>query len=140
MCMMERWRMREGWGMEWMKAIRKAEFGGSMNRIKLHNARIITPFRQFENGYVLVEDGLIAAVGEGDLQVDDCVLIDVQGNWLTPGFIDIHTHGGGGHDFMDGTVEAYLGAVETHARPVSYTHLRAHETRHDLVCRLLLEK
>src|SRR5450759_2711645 len=26
------------------------------------------------------------------------------------------------------------------ARTVSYTHLRAHETRHDLVCRLLLEK
>src|SRR5450756_2043452 len=26
------------------------------------------------------------------------------------------------------------------AGPVSYTHLRAHETRHDLVCRLLLEK
>src|SRR5450756_2013725 len=26
------------------------------------------------------------------------------------------------------------------AEPVSYTHLRAHETRHDLVCRLLLEK
>src|SRR5450756_2551559 len=25
-------------------------------------------------------------------------------------------------------------------QPVSYTHLRAHETRHDLVCRLLLEK
>ena len=25
-------------------------------------------------------------------------------------------------------------------KPVSYTHLRAHETRHDLVCRLLLEK
>src|SRR5665648_398736 len=31
--------------------------------------------------------------------------------------------------------EVSLGAV-----PVSYTHLRAHETRHDLVCRLLLEK
>ena len=28
----------------------------------------------------------------------------------------------------------------TARRPVSYTHLRAHETRHDLVCRLLLEK
>src|SRR5450756_2368508 len=26
------------------------------------------------------------------------------------------------------------------ARPVSYTHLRAHETRHEIVCRLLLEK
>jgi N-acetylglucosamine-6-phosphate deacetylase len=87
-----------------------------MNRIKLHNAHIITPLRQFENGFVLVEDGLISAVGEGDLQVEDCLSIDVKGKWLTPGFIDIHTHGGGGHDFMDGTVEAYLGAVETHAR------------------------
>src|SRR5450756_2959096 len=29
---------------------------------------------------------------------------------------------------------------ETHPEAVSYTHLRAHETRHDLVCRLLLEK
>src|SRR5450756_1863667 len=33
----------------------------------------------------------------------------------------------------DGTVRGLRGAV-------SYTHLRAHETRHDLVCRLLLEK
>src|SRR5450756_1319298 len=31
------------------------------------------------------------------------------------------------------------GSSREHA-PVSYTHLRAHETRHDLVCRLLLEK
>src|SRR5665648_403746 len=31
-------------------------------------------------------------------------------------------------------------AVSLSLTPVSYTHLRAHETRHDLVCRLLLEK
>src|SRR5450756_260962 len=31
-------------------------------------------------------------------------------------------------------------AVAARPAPVSYTHLRAHETRHDLVCRLLLEK
>src|SRR5450756_915910 len=31
-------------------------------------------------------------------------------------------------------------AAGTVLDPVSYTHLRAHETRHDLVCRLLLEK
>src|SRR5450756_3055580 len=30
--------------------------------------------------------------------------------------------------------------VPLRIKPVSYTHLRAHETRHDLVCRLLLEK
>src|SRR5450756_2520757 len=33
-----------------------------------------------------------------------------------------------------------LAAILTNLEPVSYTHLRAHETRHDLVCRLLLEK
>src|SRR5450756_2653188 len=35
---------------------------------------------------------------------------------------------------------AGLGLVLVPITPVSYTHLRAHETRHDLVCRLLLEK
>ena len=34
----------------------------------------------------------------------------------------------------------YLFFVYLFDKPVSYTHLRAHETRHDLVCRLLLEK
>src|SRR5450756_1748128 len=38
-------------------------------------------------------------------------------------------------------IDIVVGYVETHGRAaVSYTHLRAHETRHDLVCRLLLEK
>ena len=37
----------------------------------------------------------------------------------------------------DGTAVTVGGAEYL---PVSYTHLRAHETRHDLVCRLLLEK
>src|SRR5450756_307474 len=32
------------------------------------------------------------------------------------------------------------GSLYRGVRAVSYTHLRAHETRHDLVCRLLLEK
>src|SRR5450756_2742490 len=43
------------------------------------------------------------------------------------------------------TVDALMGmdlpaGVDIEIKPVSYTHLRAHETRHDLVCRLLLEK
>src|SRR5450756_899504 len=36
--------------------------------------------------------------------------------------------------------QAYVHKLVTGRRAVSYTHLRAHETRHDLVCRLLLEK
>src|SRR5450756_3038229 len=40
-----------------------------------------------------------------------------------------------------GTVDILTIYLDTpELSPVSYTHLRAHETRHDLVCRLLLEK
>ena len=44
--------------------------------------------------------------------------------------------GGGGPVFRD-SVQTDQYAIH---EPVSYTHLRAHETRHDIVCRLLLEK
>ena len=53
---------------------------------------------------------------EGNIDAPDAVEIDVQGQYVAPGFIDIHVHGGGGHDFMDSTLEAFLGVAETHAR------------------------
>jgi N-acetylglucosamine-6-phosphate deacetylase len=42
--------------------------------------------------------------------------IDAGGRYVAPGFIDMHVHGGGGHDFMDGTVEAFVGVAALHAR------------------------
>ncbi len=42
--------------------------------------------------------------------------IDAKGKYISPGFIDIHVHGGGGHDFMDNTIEAFLGIARLHAR------------------------
>lgn len=42
------------------------------------------------------------------------VIIDAGGLYLSPGFIDIHTHGGGGCDFMDGTLEAIETACRMH--------------------------
>src|SRR5450759_261483 len=42
-----------------------------------------------------------------------------------------------GWGMLMGRTPGFLGIVKY---PLSYTHLRAHETRHDLVCRLLLEK
>ena len=64
---------------------------------------------------VLVEDGKIVAIGS-DIAAEDAVVIDAAGKYVSAGFIDLHTHGGGGADFMDGTVEAYQAALETHAK------------------------
>ncbi|QMU26964.1 N-acetylglucosamine-6-phosphate deacetylase [Adhaeribacter radiodurans] len=85
-------------------------------KLKLYNGRIITPYRIIPNGTILINEGKITAVSEGNIEVADAREIDVQGKYIAPGFIDIHVHGGGGHDFMDGTEEAFLKIAETHAR------------------------
>ena len=46
---------------------------------------------------VLVRGGRIAAIGEG-LDRTGCRVVDLGGNLLSPGFIDVHTHGGAGVD------------------------------------------
>lgn len=85
------------------------------NTLKISNARVITPFRILENATILVEGGKISYVTQEIVNVEDAVEIDAGGNYVSPGFIDIHVHGGGGHDFMDGSEEAFLKIAETHA-------------------------
>ncbi|MGV3504458.1 MAG: N-acetylglucosamine-6-phosphate deacetylase [Adhaeribacter sp.] len=87
-----------------------------MQKIKIYNGQIVTPHRIIPRGTVLITDGLISAVAEGDLEVNDAFEIDVNGKFVAPGFIDIHVHGGGGHDFMDGSETAFLKIAEMHAR------------------------
>jgi len=90
--------------------------GMEMGKTLIFNGKVITPYRIINNGSVLVEDGKIVQIGEGRLPIFECMAIDAKGLYVSPGFIDIHTHGGGGHDFMDCTVEAYLGAAREHAK------------------------
>ena len=85
-------------------------------RIKIYNGRIITEDRILPRGTLLVSDDTISVVTEDDISFDDAIEIDANGNYISPGFIDIHVHGGGGYDFMDGTEEAFLKIAETHAR------------------------
>jgi N-acetylglucosamine-6-phosphate deacetylase len=84
--------------------------------LKIINGRIIMPGRIIPNGSLLISGGLIAALGEADINSAAEKTIDAAGKYVAPGFIDIHIHGGGGADFMDGTVDAFLKIAETHAR------------------------
>lgn len=75
---------------------------------------IITPVRIIKNGEITFEDGHITYVGvrKNDDSLYDCV--DFGENYISPGFIDLHVHGGGGYDFMDGTEEAFEGIAALH--------------------------
>lgn len=88
----------------------------NQQRLKIFNGKILTPYRMIPQGTVLITDGIITEVKEGNIDVSDAIEIDAKGNYIAPGFIDIHVHGGGGHDFMDGSETAFLKAAETHAR------------------------
>ncbi|HCC85960.1 MAG: N-acetylglucosamine-6-phosphate deacetylase [Proteiniphilum acetatigenes] len=88
------------------------------NRIIIKNGKLIFPDEIKENLTLVCENGKIARISNPGEMVPEtgARVIDAQNKYVSSGFIDIHTHGGGGHDFMDGTVEAYLGAAETHAK------------------------
>lgn len=88
----------------------------SKKYIKIINGNILTPYRLIKNGELLVADGKIADVSEGKIDVPKAEIIDARGSYVSPGFVDIHVHGGGGADFMDDDVHAFLKVAETHAR------------------------
>jgi len=71
-----------------------------MGKSKIINGRLITPFRIMEGAELTFEDGIITGIGN---RTDDTgyETVDAGGCYVTPGFIDIHSHGGGGMDFMD---------------------------------------
>jgi N-acetylglucosamine-6-phosphate deacetylase len=77
------------------------------------NATLILPDR-LERGSLLVESGRIAVVGGG--ADSGATIIDLGGDYLAPGFIDLHVHGGAGADFMDGTPEAFAAVCAAHLR------------------------
>ncbi len=82
------------------------------------NGRLILPDRVLDDGAVVARSGRITAVGRrADIAVPPrATVVDAQGAFLAPGFVDIHVHGGDGADFMDGTAAAVRTAIRCHAR------------------------
>jgi N-acetylglucosamine-6-phosphate deacetylase len=88
----------------------------NQSQINIINGRVITPDGIIRNGSVQVIDGVISSISDSNQEMTGAVILDAGGRFISPGFIDIHVHGGGGYDFMDNTVEAFLEIARTHAR------------------------
>lgn len=80
------------------------------------NGRILTPKGWLEGGSVIIENNKIKAVSNIDLHIVDAEIIDAKGCYVVPGGIDLHTHGGGGRDFIEGTEDAFRAAVNAHMK------------------------
>ena len=69
-------------------------------------ARVVTPVGVIHPGWVVVDGSRITSVGDGPPPADLGALIDLGDAWLLPGFVDLHSHGGGGFTFAGGSAAA----------------------------------
>ena len=73
-----------------------------MTALLLHGGNLFTPREGFDDGWLLIQDDRIAALGQGTApDAPHARRIDCTGKIVAPGFIDLHTHGAGGADVMD---------------------------------------
>ena len=92
----------------------------------LVRARVVTTEGVLSPGWIRVTGNRIDAIGPGlppaeqDPGLD---VVDLPGQWLLPGFVDIHVHGGGGTSFTEGTSDDARSAAEFHLRHGSTTLL-----------------
>lgn len=83
-----------------------------MSSLLINNASVVLP-DEIKRTSVFINYGKICSIGY--IGTADTVM-DIKGNYLLPGFVDIHVHGGGGADFMDATPYAFETAVKTHLK------------------------
>jgi N-acetylglucosamine-6-phosphate deacetylase len=75
----------------------------------------LTPAGWIDGGSVVMKDHLITDIYHSNRLVQGVdEVIDARGGYVMPGGVDIHVHGGGGRDFMEGSEDAFLAAIEAH--------------------------
>jgi N-acetylglucosamine-6-phosphate deacetylase len=71
------------------------------------NGKIITEAELLTGKVLLYEDKIIDIIEESEIvNYENLEITDAKGQYVSPGFIDIHIHGSGGCDTMDGNIEA----------------------------------
>src|SRR5215468_4227777 len=80
-----------------------------MTTTLLHVGKAITPTTEILNAAILIRDGEIERIGKRDeLELPaGATEIRAKDSTAIPGFIDVHIHGAGGRDVMEGTPQAF---------------------------------
>jgi N-acetylglucosamine-6-phosphate deacetylase len=93
----------------------------SRDHLVLAGGRIVTQDGVLSPGWIRLAGNLIDAVGPGDARDEPAV--DLRGQWVLPGFVDLHVHGGGGASFTEGTSDDARQAAAFHRRRGTTTML-----------------
>ena len=89
----------------------------SCNKFRIINANAILENEIIPDATIEIEGEKITAILTQTPAVrENDILIDADGHFVGPGFVDIHVHGGAGADFMDGTTQAVITACRAHLR------------------------
>lgn len=84
--------------------------------VVIEGGTLVLPDRLLEGSRIVCRDGVITAIGPRVAVPRGAITIDGRGGYVSPGFVDLHVHGGGGSDFMDGDVAAVRTVIAAHAR------------------------
>ena len=79
------------------------------------NGLIVTPDEVLTDKVLLFDEKIAAIRGKDEPLPESCEKIDAAGGCVLPGFVDLHVHGGGGADFLDGDPGAIETVLRTHA-------------------------
>lgn len=98
----------------------------------IKNANIITPYEIKRCSNLAIEDGKIADIFSGEIKDVDSYdeIIDAEGKYLSPGFIDLHNHGNFGHDAMEASYEALESMADFHIKNGITAYLATTMTEH----------
>jgi len=82
-------------------------------KYKIYNTKIVTENDILKDLAIYLEDGKIVGIKKDDRE-EGFIGIDAKGMYTSPGFIDMHVHGGGDSDFLDCTVDDFLIPAKMH--------------------------
>ncbi len=91
--------------------------GAAATSLAFVGGSAILPDRVIEDAVVVAKAGTIRYVGKSKKSIPKAAeIVDLGGSFLSPGFVDLHIHGGAGADVMDGTVDAVRTVCVSHAK------------------------